>query len=113
MKKYLILFLLLIPAIAFAEWSQPVWTDDCTVVVEKDEKGRIKTWTETCTGEDGKQTSKRIDAYTYHQNGDVNEIQQKVYGPKTMISNQKVKHTTDGKQPTVEILNTQEAEVIK
>lgn len=114
MKKLIILAILLIPFLAFAEWSQPVWTDDCTVTVEKDQNGRVKTWIEICCGEDGKQTSKRVESYTYYGTDEINEINQKIYNSKnTKVSEKKVKHFTDGKQPTVSNISVIEGDIPK
>jgi len=107
MRKILfIIVLLFIPCLASAEWSTPVWTDDCTITVQKDKDGRITTWTEICRGEDGKQTSKRINTYTYYEKKEVNEINLKVYDSEDALSSErKVKHYTDGKQPTTSSLS--------
>ena len=103
MKKYLIALLLLIPAIAFAEWSTPVWTDDCTITVEKDKDGNITTWTEICRDEHGAQTSRRIDTYTYYGTKEIKTINQKVYDSHDDVSSDKtVTHYIDKKPPTVE-----------
>ena len=104
MKKTLIvLFILLIPAITFAEWSQPVWTDDCTITVQKDKDGNTTTWTEVCRDEHGVQTSKRTDTYTYYETKELKTINQKVYDSKDAVTSDKtVTHYTDGKPPTVE-----------
>lgn len=101
MKKILMIFIICsLPVFCFAEWSAPVWTDDCVVTIQKDEKGRMTTWIETCYDQYGKQTSKRTDTYTYYEKGDIDEIEQKVYDSKdTLMSDQKTKHYLDGKQP--------------
>ena len=103
MKKLLIsLIICLFPMVCFAEWSEPVWTDDCVITVEKDVKGRMSVWTETCYGPDGKQTSKRVDEYVYYKDGEINEIRQKTLDSKDAVtSDRKVKHYTNEKQPNV------------
>lgn len=103
MKKLLIILLLLvIPCLVFAEWSTPVWIDDCTITVQKDKSGNITTWTETCYGEDKKQTNKRIDEYTYYGTGEVNEINQKVYDANDKIINDKtIIHNKDSNYPII------------
>ena len=113
MKKIILilLFLAICPFIALAEWSTPVWTDDCTITVTKDKDGRVETWTETCYGQDGKQTSKQTDTYTYYEKGETNEIEQKVYDSKSALtSDKKVKHYLDSKQPTVSDVSIGEVE---
>jgi len=104
MKKLIIaLLVLILPCLVFAEWSAPVWTDDCTITIEKDKDGRITKWTEICCGEDAKQTRKREDTYTYYETGEVKDIIQKVYDSKDAVtSDMTVKHWVDGGQPTVE-----------
>jgi len=102
-KLIIILSILILPCLVSAEWSQPVWTDDCTIAVVKDKDGRVTTWTEVCRDEHGTQTSKRTDTYTYFSKGEVEDINQKLYDSiDTVTSDKTVKHYTDGKPPTVE-----------
>jgi len=72
------------------------------VSVVNDSKGRTKVWTEITRDIDGVQVSKRVDTYTYYGTGEINTINQKVYGVDTkIVSEQDVKHYTDGRQPVV------------
>lgn len=112
--KNLIFLILLIPAFAFAGWSQPEWTDDCTVSVTKDAQGRMSVWTETCVGQDGKQTRKRVDTYTYYPSGEQEKINQKVLDSKDKtVSDKDINHFKDGKQPTIKINHVGAVEVIR
>lgn len=73
-----------------------------TVSVTKDLQGRRKVWTEITRDIDGKQVSKRVDTYSYYPTGEIDTINQKVYGAGTkVLSEQDIKHYTNGKQPTV------------
>lgn len=69
-----------------------------TSYVEKDKKGRIKKWTEEKHDIDGNLLSKRANEYNYYETGEVDTIIQQVYDGKGLISGQKVKHFTDGRQ---------------
>uniref|UniRef100_A0A6M3LS98 Uncharacterized protein n=1 Tax=viral metagenome TaxID=1070528 RepID=A0A6M3LS98_9ZZZZ len=72
------------------------------ITVTKDLKGRTKIWTEITKDIDGNQIQKRIDTYTYYQTGEIDTINQKVYGADdTIVKEQNVKHYMDGKQPMV------------
>ena len=72
------------------------------VSVVKDAKGRRKIWTEITRDIDGIQVSKRVDTYSYYGTGEINTINQKVYGATTkVIDEQNIKHYANGKRPTV------------
>ena len=73
------------------------------VSVVKDSKGRTKVWTEITRDVEGNQVSKRVDTYSYYGTGEINTINQKVYGAGNLKpeSEQDVRHYKDGTQPTV------------
>lgn len=68
--------------------------------VEKDEKKRVKKWTEETRDIDGNLLSKRVDNYSYYEIDEVDTIIQQVYDDKGgLISEKRIKHFKDGKQP--------------
>ena len=102
MKKLIItLSILILPCLVSAEWSTPVWTDDCTITVQKDKDGKTTTWTEICRDEHGVQTSKRTNTYTYYESGEVDKIIQKRYENNKLTKNKEIKHWKDGHNPVV------------
>ena len=76
-----------------------------TITVTKDLKGRRKVWTEITKDMDGVQVSKRVDAYTYYDTGELNTINQKVYGAGiTVIKQQNITHYKNNVQPVVSMV---------
>lgn len=74
------------------------------ISIEKDKEARMLTWTEITEDQDKKQIRKRLDIYTYHATGEVDTITQKVFDAAgKLIDEKEVKHTLDGKQPTVTV----------
>ena len=111
-KLLIVLIICLTPLVCVAEWSEPVWTDDCVVTVEKDKDGRMIRWTEICYDEAKKPVSKRVDEYGYYETKEVNEIEQKIFDSKDAVTSDiRVKHYVDGKQPTVSAVSIGEVEV--
>jgi len=73
-------------------------TSEATVT--KDLQGRTKVWTEITRDIDGVQVSKRVDTYSYYATGEIDTINQKVYGiDMKILKEQNIKHYRDGSQP--------------
>ena len=71
-----------------------------TISVIKDSKGRTKVWAEIIRDIDDKQMQKRVDTYTYYATGEIDTINQKVYGiDMKILKEQNIKHYRDGSQP--------------
>jgi hypothetical protein len=116
MKSFILsLVFILIPVFAFAGWSTPQWTDDCSTVVQKDANGRMSTWTENCYGQDGKLVRQRVDTYTYNADGSQDIINEKILDSKgKSLSDIDIKHYDNPKkQPTVTKKTVEQPEVIK
>lgn len=76
---------------------EPVEETTSTVTVIKDKEGRMKTWTEETRDSDGIILSKRVDNYSYFNNGDIDTIDLKVYdGDNLLLSNKDVRHKQVG-----------------
>ena len=83
---------------------EPVEEFTSTVNVVKDKEGRMKTWTEETRDADNILLSKRVDEYVYYENGDIDTITQKVHdGEGGLLSEKKIKHFENGKQPEIEL----------
>jgi len=75
-----------------------------SIQVEKDKAGNVTKWTEETRDAEGILIGTRVDTYTYYPTGAVDTITQKVFDGADKLTNEKdVKHTLDGKQPTVTV----------
>ncbi|MBW2591849.1 MAG: hypothetical protein JRE58_02395 [Deltaproteobacteria bacterium] len=108
MKKSIITALILALALcASAVWAECVWVcdnDTTAITVQKDKDGRRSVWTEVIRDDQDKLISRRVDTYSYKQNGDVHVINQQVFGADNKIKTKKdITHYPD-KQPTVDVV---------
>ena len=116
---------ILITILALLIFSMPVYAETCpycgaeippviSIQVEKNLDGSTKKWTEEVRDSHGVLLGKRVDNYTYYKDGEINEVDQKIYNSKDALTDNKtVKHYTDGKQPTVLDASIFEGEVSK
>ena len=79
---------------------EPIEEITSEISIIKDAQGRTNTWTEEMKDVKGVIISKRRDEYNYHKTGEVDTIIQQVYdGKGGLISEKRIKHFKDGKQP--------------
>ena len=83
---------------------EPIEEFNSTVIVVKDKDGNMKTWTEETKDSDNILVSKRVENYSYFENGNVDTINQKGYdGEGTLLSEKETKHFVDGTKPITSI----------
>ena len=88
---------------------EPVDEFVLSVTTVKDKNGNLKTWTEETRDIDEVLISKRVDDYSYFQNGPVDTIRLRVFdGENALISDKTVKHNASSGSISVDTQKAQE-----
>jgi hypothetical protein len=83
---------------------EPIEPITFETAIQKDKTGRVIQWTELAKDTlTGKRISKRVDRYSYYRTGEINTIDQIIYGTDDLhiSSKQQIKHYRDARSPSV------------